>query len=89
MQQDRVRQLATRAYEVIEESLGADSPPHVRLRAALAVIEAAKGLAKDVGPTSREALEYQSGVSVLGSAIYLHMIGDLVNDREKRRETAS
>lgn len=54
---DRMRALSLRAFDVLEELLQPETPAYVRLRAALAVIDAAKKLASDVGPTSAEIIE--------------------------------
>jgi transposase-like protein len=56
---DRMRQLATRAYETLEELLGGEAPPYIRLKAALAVIEAAKGVEGEVGFTSAKLFEIE------------------------------
>ena len=54
VQADRMRQLAAEAYSALSELMGAEAPPSVRLRAALAVIEAAKDVEKRIGPTEPE-----------------------------------
>ena len=56
---DKLRQLATRAYEVLDELMEADSPPRIRLTAALAVLEAAKDLEEEVGFTTRQGVEIE------------------------------
>ena len=69
---DRLRTLATQAFDVLEETLGPDMPPNLRYKAALAVIEAAKAIESEVGHTSREDLELESNLKKLPVLLSLH-----------------
>lgn len=62
---DRMRALSLRAFDVLEELLEPETPAYVRLRAALAVIDAAKKLEKDVGLTSAELIEATEKIQTL------------------------
>ena len=71
---DRLRSLATKAYDVLEEMMGEETPPNLRCKAALAVIEAAKGIEGEVGHTSRRASELETAVQKLPIVMSLYKI---------------
>jgi DNA-binding CsgD family transcriptional regulator len=73
---DRLRVLATRAYDVLEELMGQDAPPDVRLRAALAVTEKAKAIESEVGHKSRSAAETDAMIGSLPGLVHMHMIDE-------------
>ena len=83
---DQLRSLAGRALGVLEELLDKETPPHLRFRAAVAVIEATKAIEGEVGETSQATLEMGNSLKKLQLAMYLHMIADAHDEREERRE---
>lgn len=84
---DRMRSLSLRAFDVLEELLQPETPAYVRLRAALAVIDAAKKLEKDVGLTSAELIERLDRITVLTFGLEMADYADALyawREREQR-----